>query len=275
MRSYIIVLGSSFVFAVSSTAFAQVEGTSVDDGAPAASPSPAQSSKPADPAAPQAKNAGPSGNAATSETAPAQDRPATAETTTNGELDHRFELGVRVGVLFPKQISPKNWLYYEVDASPMISIDPEWILHKYVALGAYFTVAPISGVRGPTTTYKSDASGLIVSGGFAAKARFEIGDSLILRGGLNLGRNAVSYSGKTGGSDFEASGGGFNVGLVADGVWRASKRFGVSSQLGFLTQLGGSADVKGPPTAETGGKKERDFDMPPIFFLTVGPELFL
>lgn len=273
MRWSIIVLGSSFVFAVSSTAFAQVEGSTTGESAPASAPAPSAAP---DPAAPQAKNAGaPADASAQSSEGSAPDKPAATDAAANGELDHRLELGARLGLLFPGSFAPKNWLWVETNASPMFSLDPQWVVHKYVTLGAYLNLAVFSGVRGPTNTYKSDTDGVIVSGGFAAKARFEIGDKVILRPGINLGRNAVSYSGKTGGSDFEASGGGFNVGFVGDGVFRLSKVVGISSQFGFLTQLGGSADVKGPPTAETGGKKERDFDFAPIFFLTVGPEIFL
>jgi hypothetical protein len=85
----------------------------------------------------------------------------------------------------------------------------------------------------------------------------------------------VAYSGTVDGASFEAAGGGFSAGLVADAVYRASKKLGASAQLGFLSQFGGSATVSGPPLRETGGNPDRSFGFPPIFFLTVGPELFL
>jgi len=65
------------------------------------------------------------------------------------------------------------------------------------------------------------------------------------------------------------------MGLVFDTVWRASSKIGMSAQLGFLSQVYGSATVKGPPSGSTGGDGARDMAFKPILFVVVGPELFL
>ncbi len=268
------VLLGSFLVALSSSsaALAQVETSPSDEPAP--SPPASAPPAPASPPPPSAKDATPPAPSARSEVPAQADRPADGAASGTAS-DHRFELGVRIGMLLPGEMSPSNWLHHDTLTAPLFAVDPQWLLNRYVELGAYLMVAPLTIDRGARTTYHSEVDGAFASGGFAMKGRLEINEAVLLRGGVNLGLNSVAFSGKSNGSTVEASGTGFDAGLVADGVWRLSRTFGVSAQLGFVSQVLGSAKVKGPPTAETGGKTDRDFRFSPIVFLTVGPELFL
>lgn len=268
------VLLGSFLVALSSSsvALAQVEAPSSEEPAP--SPPASAAPAPASPSPPAAKEATPAAPAARPDVPAQADRPADGAGSTTAS-DHRVELGVRIGMLLPGEMSPSNWLHHDTRTAPLFAVDPQWLVNRYVELGAYLMVAPLTIDRGARTTYHSEVDGAFASGGFAMKGRLELNDAVLLRGGLNLGLNSVAFSGKSNGSTVEASGTGLDAGLVADGVWRMSRTFGLSAQLGFVSQLVGSAKVKGPPTAETGGKTDRDFRFAPIVFLTVGPEIFL
>lgn len=191
--------------------------------------------------------------------------------------DHRFELGARIGVMLPGEISPVNWFRTEASLAPTFSLDPSFVVHPNFAIGVYVQATPFSFDRMSGSKTIGSGSGFWLSAGASAKGRIAIRDVAILRGGLTFGRNFVSYSGETseGGSEFELSGGGFSAGPVIDGVYRVSPKVGVSAQLGFLSQFSGSATVKGYPTNLTAEGEERDFRFKPIFFFTVGPELFL
>jgi hypothetical protein len=161
--------------------------------------------------------------------------------------------------------------------SKTVGFDGGFVAHKHFWIGAYLQFTPFSFERLSGEKVLGEGSGFLGSGGLSAKARVPIGDAFVLRGGLTLGRNVVSYDGKSksSGDKFELSGGGFNVGAVIDGAWRASQKVGASMQLGFVSQVSGSAEVKGYPTKATAEGTNRDFGFSPIFFLTVGPELFL
>jgi hypothetical protein len=185
------------------------------------------------------------------------------------------EAAARVGAMFAGEMSPVNWFRTETKLSPLFSLDAGWVLHPNFSLGPYLQLTPFSFERKSGSNVIGTGTGTFVSLGAVAKGRLTVSEKVGLRGGLTLGRNFVSYEGESdSGAKFKASGGGFNVGLVADAVWRASAKVGASAQFGFVSQLGGSADVEGYPTNITAEGDTRDFDFAPIFFLTVGPELF-
>jgi len=210
------------------------------------------------------------------QTALAQEAPPPAHDPS--VVDHVFEGAFRIGAMLPGEMSPVNWFHSQVSTAPAFVLDTAWVAHPYFEVGAYGVIAPLSVERTSGSEVIGRGNGALVSGGVAAKGRYAFSEHVLARGGLTLARNYVGYSGKMetsrGGDDFSLSGGGWSVGAVADFVWRASSKLGASAQLGFLSQVGGSADVKGPPTSATGGG-HRDFGFSPIVYLTVGPELFL
>lgn len=193
-----------------------------------------------------------------------------------GATPHSVEAAARVGVKFAGEMSPVNWFHTETQTAPAIGVDVGWVAHPHFTLGGYLLASPFSFERKSGSDVIGEGDGVFVSVGLAAKGRLELSEKAILRGGLNLGRNFVSYDGETNtGAPFELSGGGLNLGAVADGVLRLAPSFGLSAQLGFVSQISGSADVEGFPTNATAEGSTRDFGFKPIVFFTVGPELFL
>jgi hypothetical protein len=182
-------------------------------------------------------------------------------------LDHRFEGAARVGLMLPGKLTPSNFKPAETSVSPTLILDASWIVHPFFAIGPYLQYTALSTERElGDTMYEGSATW--VSAGAIARARFQVSEKALLRVGLSAGPNFISMTGETSSSDYEASGSGLNLGLVADGVLRFSQRFGMSGQLGFLSQVSGSFEVEGDDD-------EHDFAFKPIFFLAVGPELFL
>jgi len=209
------------------------------------------------------------------ERAPAQAAaPEAAPAPSPGE-EPGGEAAARVGVMMPGEMSPVNWFHTETGTSPSIWLDAGWVLLPGLSLGPYLQYSPFSFKRMSGSNEIGSGDGTFVSVGAAAKGRLTLSEKVGLRGGATVGRNFVSYEGESNtGGTFKASGGGWNVGLLADLVWRASPRLGASVQLAFLSQLGGSASVEGYPTNITAEGDSRDFNFAPIFFVTVGPELF-
>jgi hypothetical protein len=114
-------------------------------------------------------------------------------------------------------------------------------MHRYFAIGGYLQATPYSFERKSGSNVIGTGDGVFASAGFSGEARFTLSDDLLFRGGLTVGRNVVTFSGKTTSNDScEALCGGWNVGLVGDLAWRVSRRVGISTQLGFLSQISGS-----------------------------------
>ncbi len=182
-------------------------------------------------------------------------------------LDHRFEGAVRLGLMLPGSLTPSDFVPAETAVSPTFILDASWVVHPFFSIGPYLQLTPLSTER----TYNEgtyEGSAFWTSAGVIARARFQVSEMTLLRFGLSAGPNFISMSGETQSTDYEASGRGLNLGLVADAVFRFSQRVGVSAELGFLSQVSGSLAVEGLDD-------ERDFAFKPIFFLAVGPELFL
>jgi hypothetical protein len=250
-------------FLAATLLLAQVEGSVPAEQAAAS---------PASPASKASMTAEPS----PSPVAQAPDRPVETAERSEGSGRHVVEAAARVGIMLPGELSPANWFHTETQAAPTFGLDPSVVVHRHFAVGGYLQLTPFAFERTSGSNVIGEGSGAFVSGGVSAKARLPVGEQWLLRAGLTLGRNYVTYEGKSrsSGSPFELTGGGWNAGLVADGAWRASERFGASVQLGFFSQVSGAAEVKGPPTAAT-GSSDRDFRFAPVVFLTVGPELYL
>ncbi len=189
--------------------------------------------------------------------------------------EHRFEAAGRLGVMLPGELSPVNWYRTEAKAAPSLWVDVGYVAHPFFSIGPYLKFTPFAFERMSGSDVIGEGDGSFASLGAAAKARFVTSETLTLRAGLTLGYNIVSYEGTNeNGSSFELSGTGINIGLMADASLRVAPTVGVSAQLAFLSQVSGSADVSGPPTNITAEGETRDFGFSPIFFLTVGPELY-
>ncbi len=204
--------------------------------------------------------------------------PETSTVSSTRDVDHRYEGGLLLGVMLPGELSPVNWFRTEAKAAPSFGYDGGYVASRYFLFGAYAQLTPFTFERMSGSSVIGDGDGLFASGGFSLKGRLPLSESLILRAGVTLGLNAVSYSGKTKDTKatFELSGLGHNLGLSADAVWRASPKVGAVAQVGFLSQpFFGSADVSGPPTNASAEGATRDFRFSPVFFVSVGPELFL
>ncbi len=182
-------------------------------------------------------------------------------------LDHRFEGAARLGLMLPGELTPSDFRPAETGLSPTLILDASWIVHPFFAIGPYLQYTALSTERESNDTlYDGSASWLSL--GAIARARFQVSQQALLRFGLSVGPNFLSMTGETSSSDYEATGSGLNLGLVADGVLRFSQRWGASAQLGFLSQVSGKFELEGDD-------EERDFAFKPIFFIAVGPELFL
>ncbi|HMJ14720.1 MAG TPA: hypothetical protein VK524_25085 [Polyangiaceae bacterium] len=178
--------------------------------------------------------------------------------------------------MLPGEMSPNNWFHTEANAAPSVGVDGGWVPHPSFWLGAYLQLTPFTFDRTSGDEVIGDGSGTFTSVGLSAKARFGVSENVMLGGGLTLGRNFVSYEGEDdAGNGFELSGGGLNMGATVEAVLRTSAKLGLSTQLSFLSQVSGSADVKGYPTSITGSGEDRDFSFTPIFFFSAGPTLFL
>lgn len=187
---------------------------------------------------------------------------------------HKIEAAVRLGGMLPGELSPNNWYDTEANAAPSLWLDVGYVAHPNFSLGPYLKFTPFSFDRTSGSDVVGEGNGGFTSVGVAAKARLVVSEALTLRGGLTLGYNVVSYEGTNeNDSSFDLSGTGVNAGLMADASLRVGQTLGISAQFAFLSQVSGSADVAGPPTNITGGET-RDFTFTPIFFLTVGPEMY-
>jgi hypothetical protein len=219
---------------------------------------------------------------ATTEAPPAAvETPPAAETKTpvkaQGDLDHRYEGGLRVGVMVGGTISPVNWFRSNANPSPSFAYDGGFLVNRHFIFGAYAQLTPYSFDRVSGEKTIGDGSGLFASSGFSIKGRLPISDTFSARAGATIGFNLVTQAGKMkdGKGEFEFFGRGLNVGLNADAVWRASPKVGAVAQLAFLTQPLGEADVVGWPSAATAEGATRDFRFSPKIFLMLGPELFM
>jgi hypothetical protein len=183
-------------------------------------------------------------------------------------VDHKVEAGVRVGALTGGEMTPKGFLVTRANPAPIVTLDAHYVVHPFFTLGTYANFAPLSVERFMRTEVVGDGSGLLVSAGAYAKARFQVSESVLLRVGLAMGPNLLSMSGKSQGSDYSMGAAGLNMALVGEAVYRLSERAALGAQLGFLSQVSGSAKVEG-------SDKSADFAFPPMFFLSVGPEIWL
>lgn len=188
--------------------------------------------------------------------------------------EHKIEAAVRFGGMLPGELSPNNWYHTEANAAPSFWLDAGYVAHPNFSFGPYLQFTPFSFERTSGSAVIGEGNGGFTSVGVAAKARLVASERLTLRGGLTLGYNVVSYEGSNeNDSTFDLSGTGLSAGLMADASLRVGPTIGISAQFAFLSQVSGSADVTGPPTNITGGET-RDFTFTPIFFLTVGPEMY-
>lgn len=236
---------------------------------------PARPARPVDPPpAPAARSVPTRVTESSAAQAPRVDAPSPSEPSAP-QKDPSYEINLRGGVKLPGNVVPVNWFDSQTKVAPMVGLDQGWVLARYFSLGSYVVFSPFAFDRKSGTRTIGEGSGVLLSGGLAAKGRLPISDIFVLRAGFTLGANFVSYDGKRtdGTGTFEMKGGGLQVGLATDVVYRISSRLGIVGQFGFLAQPTGTASVKGYPTGITAEGEQRKFGFKPLFGLTVGPEL--
>lgn len=180
-------------------------------------------------------------------------------------LDHRFEGWFGLGLMMPGELTPSNSVPLKTSVAPTFALNASWVAHPFFSLGVYLQLTPQAFERRfNTATYEGQA--FWTAAGAVGKVRFQVSKLALLRVGLSAGPNFISLKGDDS-SSIRASGSGLNIGLVADAALRLSRKVGATAQLGFLSQVNGSLAVE--------GADDRDFSFKPIFFLMVGPELYL
>ena len=196
------------------------------------------------------------------------DDPATTTTITVPKVDHRVEVAVRGGVQFPGEVTPKNLLIGQTGVAPVVFADVSTIVHPFFTLGVF---TQFSSADYQHTLYGQsvdDGRFKLLSAGASFKARIPIGEAFVLRVGALLGPNLEWASGSGGGASYSAHGAGLDFAATVEGALRVSQPWGLSAQLAFTSQPVGSISIDGD-------SKSHDSAFAPLFFLAIGPELYL
>jgi hypothetical protein len=202
----------------------------------------------------------------------AQASPMAATTESSPEV---FEGGIRVGLMLPGTMWTYNWFRTDVKASPTFALDSARIMHRLVSVGTHVQLTPFSFDRvGDDKIGEGD--GFFASVDVAVKVRLQIHPQWLVRGGVALGVNTVSYAGDGEDGRFkQTSSLGLSVGVLADLSFRCSQRLAITLQVNIIGQPAGSANLEGYPTSITGRAEGRKFVFTPLAFLSIGPELRL
>lgn len=236
------------VMGIASRAAAQVETQQPDERTPPAKPAP---------------------SAPVSLPAPADTAAEQAQTITFVVPDHRFEVAGRVGAIGGGELTPKGLSVGHVQPSWVGAFDFDVLtlpFNPFFTFGAYaqITNAGYDRFDGGKQT-NTDGSVTLLSLGPSVKARIPLGERVVLKAGVYLGYNHMSFSVTESGKTIGASGGGLNIGFTGELAVQVSRAVAISAQASFISQVAGSVTVDGD-------SQDHDLAMTPKPFLTIGPQ---
>jgi hypothetical protein len=187
------------------------------------------------------------------------------------ELPRGFgQINVAGGVAFPTQMTPKEVCPTYTGFGPLVRLENGWSPIRRLEFGPYvsFSSHPIDSVKCGFSSSASKGDGssdLLFSGGLGLKWRIPLAPWATLGLGATIGFNVLSLY--MPGERYP--GYGLDVGAVAELRTEIVPRFALVTQIGFLSQPIGVADL--PPDTRWGAQ---EFGFVPTLFVTVGPELF-
>ncbi len=184
-------------------------------------------------------------------------------------MDHRWELGVRLGYQFAGEVSPMHMPGGKTGGAPLAFIDVSRLVHPFFTVGVFSQFSNSSYHQYAGDISLGDGRLTLWSVGAVLKARIPVSDAFTIRVGGLVGTNLLWASGKdNAGVEYSGHGAGFDLGATLEGALRLSQRFGASAQFGFSSQiLAGSVHVDGDPDSH-------DLAYAPLMFLAVGPEFY-
>lgn len=183
----------------------------------------------------------------------------------------RLTITPRLGLALPGSVTPHKISKTHVGFGFALHPDVMFALDKRFELGAYlhYSGRPITE-RGTAPT-----DGLwthLVSVGPAAKVPFALAPGSRIRAGAMLGYNRVWQGFENGTFEGTITGQGLNFSASIEYSRDLAPGSAFNVQLGFISQIAGSADL-GPIGAFVEGGSEQDLAFPPLLMLTTGIDL--